>query len=604
MADIALPIVNAVDELRQSNKAASEALRTTLNRGLFEVVKSVNRLSGIRTASSANRAEAKIIEQPAQQEANIYDKIQALTGFLTQRSAKDIATMETKQRETEQKLLVSQSELTKKYSTLQGKFTETYARTGIAQAEIYQKMLIVFSDMKMMLENIASITASESERQMNAQLRSVMLQEQLLAVWRNGPASLEDQAKREMFRISQGQSADEIRLRSLNMGSQLGLGDPALEGMIVDLKNFQKQIGDSMRKVENNTQETADGIEDIKDDNENEERKRLREHSIWVGKFGLFGDTFKKMQESLTGIRKDAKERHLSEGEGFLGGALSKLFGIVPGGAKVGMMAGRLTWRMLAWAAPYVANPVVAAALIAAAGLMWYNEYSKEQNQAQINKTAADPTTRGQQSVADEATGGALNWQGKDIHDFKKELLAKELQAQDPTIDANEAMRQAEMLYQSRGMSSENIDPEAYGMGVRELSGKEEAMLAQIDKKVELALARGEMQFIEQVMQKTGVLTAAQDARLIELESTVKRLTTVPTPSSVESTKPRVGAEVNGRSAAQAAQAGNVNVKVEGSPDNSTQQMNVNNGSTIMQPAAAGKSDKQSSSAGGAFARP
>ena len=149
--------------------------------------------------------------------------------------------------------------------------------------------------------------------------------------------------------------------------------------------------------------------------------------------FGGFGEQFKNLNKTFKEMKENAE---FAEDNGGMGGTLARMLGIGKGIGRGVVGAGKLTWRMLAWAAPYVANPVVAAALLAAAGLMWYNEYNESENQKAMDNAKKNLPADASAALKDKQTsvtgiGGDIGM-AMDRNEMVSNMLAKEIQDANP----------------------------------------------------------------------------------------------------------------------------------------------------------------------------
>ena len=120
-----LPIVNAIDNLKESNKDQRERLQKSMRAGLLNVVKSIERLGSNLSRLSPARSQIAMPQQellsPSQEgasnEPHFFDKLSTWFEFQTSQGAKKIAELENRNREQGKTILDLNEEIVHKLQT-------------------------------------------------------------------------------------------------------------------------------------------------------------------------------------------------------------------------------------------------------------------------------------------------------------------------------------------------------------------------------------------------------------------------------------------------------------------------------------------------------
>jgi len=345
-----LPIVNSIDDLKASNKVDSEKLRNTIKIGLFDVVKSINRMTSVRAPTATRETAAEQVSREAlANEPHIWDKISTFFEMQTAGGAKKLVEAEERVAKSELEVAQAQREAAEKVSDAyttqadaQANFTAAYetsmgqqAKVGMSQFTVFRTMAETFGGMKELLSGIQEILTTESNRKTSADLRLIWLTEQMLDIWRSGKPDLEYEAKKQMFRLHQEQYADEMQ--HINRRQQELLNAPN-EALLKLEEELQKFLNMSVVAQKGTAEEIIKAAEEA---DQNQEQQLSFFERVF-GRRGWFIDSFgslRKSQEELNATAEKIskrQEQEAEEGSGAGAGAIAM---------TLALLASPLLWK-------------------------------------------------------------------------------------------------------------------------------------------------------------------------------------------------------------------------------------------------------------------
>ena len=388
-----LPIVNAIDNLRESNKDQRERLQKSMRAGLLNVVKSIERLGSnmgrLRPARSEIAMPQQELLSPPQEgqsnEPHFFDKLSTWFEFQTSQGARKIAELETTNRQQGKTILQLnervvdelvpalnhlKEEITKlvRYTRLQLK--QAAVSTGVQvtpRVQTLNKRLAEFDDLQMLL------------KQQQEQLK---LSQNQYAPLHYEPIINEIKSKLEEMKNNIRISSDleeRKKLRDVYTASMRVVQSiDANEKRVADaVKENSEVIKDHGSKVVDNTNETR------KNTNKRDEGNR-QERKLFTNLFNNRGplyNIFADIKEGNSRIHKWLKEKWSGEDEDGRGG-LGTL------ATTIALLSNPLVWK---------------AAMV---GFLAYGAIKGQQNIADAMGKASDPEYDKKKSLADRAARG------------------------------------------------------------------------------------------------------------------------------------------------------------------------------------------------------
>jgi len=393
MADATLPIVNAIDNLKESNKDQRERLQKSMRAGLLNVVKSIERLGSNLGRLSSVRSQ---IADPQQEllssspetsgnEPHFIDKLSTWFEFQTSQGANKIAELESRNREQGKTILQLnervvnelvpalnhlKEEITKlvRYTRLQIKQTAT--GTGIQVTERMQtlnKRLGEFDELSSFLKE-QQTHLRESHNQYAVQYYQPIIDEvrEKLDDMKRSMAVSADLEERAKLR--------NVYTASMNLIKSLDKNEQALNNSVNEnteaVEETNRKLDKNTRSVDKNT--SAGQLED------QETRKLFR--NIFSNRGPLY-NIFADIKEGNSRIRKWMREKWEGEGNNDRGG-----LGAVS--TTISLLSNPLVWKA------------------ALAGFLLYGTIKGQQNIADAMGRTSVPEYEKKKSLAEKAAAG------------------------------------------------------------------------------------------------------------------------------------------------------------------------------------------------------
>jgi hypothetical protein len=564
MAELTLPLI---EDLKASNKDNRERLQKSMRAGLLNVVKSVDRLhsSFTQLANAQIRGMRQQMEADSDQHADtlaaskddkhgLLDYVQSFLQFQMTRNTDELEGKTDQLRDAERE----NNALVKDFIGVQKVFVQAQA----AQSGMFRTMGETFLSMSRKLSDIRAAVTNQVEFFVNGEEGRLRKQaEDLVRAIQAGEGSTSGNINALREIEERLQSFDRYAESIAETHRKYAEGDYAGDDpRYMDLQSSYGDVVSSLAGLQNSVDTNTAAVEDNSNvesrntratqENTNTEKKTTKDFvKAWTSKDG----PLTKMNESLKGIGRYFKEKReqFDSGKG-VGGGLLEMLGVNTGGRGLASMAAtggvKLTAKLLLWAAGFMAaNPPVAAALVALAGVYALNEYMEGKSQEDISKTAADPGARAGQIAQDEYSNPFYSETlGKS--NMKQELLAAELQKANSELGAKDALMQAREMMQ--GYEPGTISYDEFGDSMAQaISGKSKEMVDRIDKQVELAYAQAQLKALEAKLNKDGQLTGEDAGKMEQLDTLIQRLSAPKPAPDVTPIKRGDGANLNSKSA-------------------------------------------------------